>query len=98
MSVKQKERNEFSSPMIANQLSAKQVRAPRILMLLENEGYPADSRVMLEAESLRDAGYEVTVICRKDDCRRAAEEVRGVQVYRYPAPLQLNGFVGYLLE
>lgn len=84
--------------MVANQLSAKKVRAPRILMLLENEGYPADSRVMLEAESLRDAGYQVTVVCRKDDCRPSSEQVRGIQVYRYPAPLQINGFAGYLLE
>ncbi len=36
---------------------------PHILMLLENESMPDDNRVLLEAESLIDAGYRVSVIC-----------------------------------
>ncbi len=32
-------------------------------MLLENESMPDDNRVLLEAESLVCAGYDVTVIC-----------------------------------
>lgn len=70
----------------------------RILMLLENESYPDDTRVMLEAESLRDAGYQVTVICPTGLSRWPYECVEGVHVYRYPKPLELNGFVGYVWE
>ena len=35
----------------------------RVLLLLENSYYPRDARVRREAESLAEAGYEVTVIC-----------------------------------
>lgn len=70
----------------------------RILMLLENESYPDDTRVMLEAESLRDAGYQVTVICPTGLSRRPYECVAGVHAYRYPKPWELNGFVGYAWE
>lgn len=70
----------------------------RILMLLENESYPDDSRVPLEADSLRDAGYEVTVICPTGTSRKKYENVEGVHVYRYPKPRELDGFLGYLWE
>jgi glycosyltransferase involved in cell wall biosynthesis len=73
-------------------------RPRRILMLLENESYPDDSRVPLEADSLRDAGYQVTVICPTGMSRKKYENVNGVQVYRYPKPRELNGFLGYLWE
>lgn len=68
-------------------------------MLLENESYPADCRVMLQAESLFGAGYRVTVICPTDQkTTRAAETVGNIQVYRYPKPPQISGFVGYVFE
>jgi len=70
----------------------------RILMLLENESYPEDTRVMLEAESLHDAGYQMTVICPTGLSRRLYECVNGVHVYRYPKPWAVNGFVGYVWE
>ena len=35
-------------------------------MLLENGGFPEDIRVAQEAFSLRDAGYQVRVICPSD--------------------------------
>jgi glycosyltransferase involved in cell wall biosynthesis len=70
----------------------------RILMLLENESYPDDSRVPLEADSLRDAGYHVTVICPTGTSRKKYENVNGVDVYRYPKPRELNGLAGYLWE
>lgn len=73
-------------------------RAPRILMLLENEGYPDDTRVALEATTLRAAGYDVTVICPTGERTRKAERVDGVRVYRYPKPWEVQGFIGYVLE
>jgi glycosyltransferase involved in cell wall biosynthesis len=67
-------------------------------MLLENESYPDDSRVALEAGSLHDAGWQVSVICPTGVSRQTYENVDGVHVYRYPKPPELSGFVGYLWE
>ena len=39
----------------------------RILMLLENNPYPQDTRVHHEADSLSQAGHMVSVICPRDE-------------------------------
>ncbi len=71
----------------------------RILMILENEGYPEDSRVLLEAIALREAGHQVTVICPTSKTfRRKFEVIDNVRVYRYPAPLEFDGVLGYAWE
>lgn len=69
----------------------------RVAMLLENNPYPRDVRVRLEAESLVAAGYRVTVVAPRDRCERACENVRGVRVRRYRAP-EGRGPLGFLLE
>ncbi|TWT82114.1 2-deoxystreptamine glucosyltransferase [Planctomycetes bacterium CA13] len=74
------------------------VKPNRILMLLENQSYPDDVRVMLEAESLMAAGYDLTVICPTGDSQKWAERVAGCRVYRYPQPFEAHGFLGYVLE
>lgn len=38
-------------------------RAERVVILVENLPVPFDRRVWMEATTLSDAGYEVTVIC-----------------------------------
>jgi glycosyltransferase involved in cell wall biosynthesis len=70
----------------------------RILMLLENRPYPQDLRVRREANALRAAGYQVTVICPVDKGQPFRETVDGVSVYRYPAPPDANGFFAYVWE
>jgi len=72
--------------------------APRILMLVENQGYPDDIRVRQEATTLSDAGYQVSVICQRVDGQPFTEIVNDVYVYRYPAPVAADSFRGYLLE
>jgi glycosyltransferase involved in cell wall biosynthesis len=68
-------------------------------MLLENECYPEDCRVLLQAESLVAASYRVTVICPTDkNSKRKAEKVGEVQVYRYPKPPHIDGLLGYVFE
>ncbi len=67
-------------------------------MLLENESVPDDTRVLLEAVALVDAGYEVTVVCPTGSRTRAYELVDGVHVYRYPKPFEFGGFLGYVYE
>jgi glycosyltransferase involved in cell wall biosynthesis len=75
-----------------------QACAGSVLMLLENESYPQDSRVRLEAASLTAAGYRVSVICpaaRRQPWRETLDDVR---VYRFPAPPPGDGFLGYVWE
>jgi glycosyltransferase involved in cell wall biosynthesis len=69
-----------------------------VLMLLENDHYPQDSRVRNEASTLVSAGYQVSVICPKSSGQRWRESVNGVRVYRYPAPPAGSGFLTYLWE
>ncbi|MFC2169337.1 glycosyltransferase family 4 protein [Acidobacteriota bacterium] len=73
-------------------------KSKRILMFLENNTYPQDSRVRHEAKSLTDAGYQVTIICPKKHGQAWRAQVKQVNVYRYSAPLDAQGFVGYLVE
>ena len=71
----------------------------RILMLLENSSFPEDSRVLLQARSLTSAGYAVTVIAPTEPgAQRLWEIMEGIQVYRYPAPPELGGVLGYMVE
>jgi len=67
-------------------------------MLLENLPYPQDHRVFREASALTAAGYRVSVICPRGKGQPAFENVRGVQTYRYWAPRQANGLLGYIWE
>ncbi|XZE17902.1 glycosyltransferase family 4 protein [Pirellulaceae bacterium SH449] len=67
-------------------------------MLLENESVPDDNRVLLEAESLVNAGYSVTVICPTGESRKWSEKIGGFHAYRYPKPLELDGILGFALE
>jgi glycosyltransferase involved in cell wall biosynthesis len=70
----------------------------RVLMLLENNPYPQDGRVRREATTLAAAGHKVVVICPSNPGQPRQETVGDVHVYRYPAPPEANGFVGYLWE
>ena len=70
----------------------------RVLMLLENNGYPGDTRVRREALALVQEGFEVSVIAPKEGPQPAVETVDGVQVYRYPAPLEHDSVLGFAWE
>jgi len=69
-----------------------------ILMLLENNPYPEDTRVRKEAQTLTEAGYRVTVICPRQAGQNLHEVVNGVTAYRYPAPPEAERSLGYLWE
>jgi glycosyltransferase involved in cell wall biosynthesis len=70
----------------------------RVLMLLENNPYPGDLRVRREANSLVDAGFQVTVISPGKRALPRYENVNGVHVYRFLAPPSGNGKLGYVWE
>jgi glycosyltransferase involved in cell wall biosynthesis len=72
---------------------------PRVLILLENEPYPHDTRVCQEALALIEAGYEVTVVSPNAALVPELETcVDGVRVLRYPAPPAGGSAVGYVRE
>lgn len=70
----------------------------RVLMLLENDRYPQDGRVRQEAESLVQAGHSVSVIAPRGRGQQPRESIAGVRVFRFPAPREAAGFLGYLWE
>lgn len=72
----------------------------RVLIVVENLPVPLDRRVWLEATSLTEAGYKVSVICPMGKGWTAAyEEIQGVHIYRYPEPVEAHsGAVAYARE
>lgn len=70
----------------------------RVLLLVENNTYPFDFRVRREAQTLRDAGYQVTIIAPRDTAQLWIEDIEGISVYRFPAPPGGVGVLGYAFE
>jgi glycosyltransferase involved in cell wall biosynthesis len=74
------------------------VMAPgSVLFLVENCGVPRDRRVWMEALTLAEAGYKVSVICPTEHSPKLYERIAGISIYRYPLP-SLGGIFGHLLE
>ncbi|OLF04504.1 glycosyltransferase WbuB [Actinophytocola xinjiangensis] len=72
----------------------------RALILVENLSVPFDRRVWQESTTLRDAGWEVHVICPQGSKRDTEPfvELDGVRVHRYPLRAATGGPAGYLKE
>ncbi|MEA3413224.1 MAG: glycosyltransferase family 4 protein [Pseudomonadota bacterium] len=71
----------------------------RVLFIVENLPVPFDRRVWQEATTLKQAGYEVSIICPKGkDYRDSSEVIDGINIYRHPLPIEGSGAVGYALE
>ena len=72
----------------------------RILIVVENLPLPLDRRVWLEATTLVQAGYEVSVICpMARGWNLPFEVIEGVHIWRHPQPLEAHsGAVAYARE
>ena len=71
----------------------------RVLIIVENQAVPFDRRVWREARSLRENGYELTVLCpRRKAAAKGYEVIDGIRVYRHPSPAEGNTPMGYLWE
>ncbi|MER7665862.1 glycosyltransferase family 4 protein [Streptomyces sp. NPDC096193] len=72
----------------------------RALILVENLSVPFDRRVWQECTTLRDAGWEVHVICPRGEKRdtEPEAEIDGVRIHRYPLRAASGGPAGYLRE
>ncbi|MFJ8811668.1 glycosyltransferase family 4 protein [Amycolatopsis thermoflava] len=72
----------------------------KALILVENLSVPFDRRVWQESTTLRDAGWEVHVICPQGTKRDTEPEavIDGVRIHRYPLTAATGGPAGYLQE
>jgi len=71
----------------------------KVLIIVENMPAPFDFRVWKEARSLREAGYQVVVLCPKGTgYRKGYEFLNGIHIYRHPLTKEGNSRCGYLLE
>ncbi len=70
----------------------------RVVMLLENQPYPADVRVRREALSLTAAGYDVTVIAPRAAGQPRREWCDGVRVRRFRLPATPATRAGFFAE
>ena len=71
----------------------------KVLIVVENLPVPLDRRVWQESCALRDAGYEVAVICPKMRGYNAAyEELEGIHIYRHWISDEAGGFLGFFAE
>ncbi len=75
------------------------VSKPAILILVENLPVPLDRRVWQESCALRDAGYEVVVICPQMRGYMVPYELlEGIHIYRHWISEEAAGFVGFFRE
>lgn len=71
----------------------------RVLILVENLPSPFDRRVWQEATTLRESGYEVSIICPTGKgCEAHYQLISGIHIYRYDLPTEAEGALGYLVE
>ncbi len=70
-----------------------------ILIVVENLPVPLDRRVWQEACALRDAGYQVVVICpQMRGYTQPEEQLEGIQIYRHWISEEAGGFAGFVRE
>ncbi len=74
---------------------------PSCVIIVENLPVPFDRRVWQEAKALREAGWDVSVICPVGHDGQYAERhivIDGIEVYRHPLPIEARGMLGFVLE
>jgi glycosyltransferase involved in cell wall biosynthesis len=70
-----------------------------ILIIVENLPVPFDRRVWQEANSLKDNGARISIICPKmKDYTASYEIIDGIEIYRHSLPLEARGALGYIFE
>lgn len=71
----------------------------KVLIIVQNLPVPFDRRVWMEATTLQEAGYQVSVISPKGgSCQKDYEVINGIHVYRHPLPPEANSASGYIQE
>jgi glycosyltransferase involved in cell wall biosynthesis len=74
-------------------------RPRRVLIIVENLPVPFDRRVWQEATTLRQAGYEISIICPVGKgCEARHEIIDGIEIWRHRMPLEARGVFAYPIE
>lgn len=72
---------------------------PAVVIVVENLPVPLDRRVWQESCALRDAGYEVIVVCpQMRGYTQAEERLDGIQIYRHWISEEAGGLWGFVRE
>lgn len=80
-------------------MTTKAEKPCRVLMIVENLPVPFDRRVWQEANTLRDAGFQVNIICPTGKgFEKRYERISDIGVYRFALPFEANSGAGYLIE
>ncbi|HYQ57757.1 MAG TPA: glycosyltransferase, partial [Draconibacterium sp.] len=70
-----------------------------ILIIVENLPVPFDRRVWQEANTLKENGADVSIICPKmKGYNNSHEVIDDINIYRHPLPVEGSGALGYLVE
>jgi glycosyltransferase involved in cell wall biosynthesis len=71
----------------------------KVLIIVENNPVPFDSRVWKEACSLHENGYQVTTLSPKGKGQKKGYEyLDGIHIYRHPMPREGNSPLSYIWE
>jgi glycosyltransferase involved in cell wall biosynthesis len=71
----------------------------KVLIVVENLPSPFDRRVWQEATTLRQHGYEVSIICPTGKgYEKPYDFLEGIHIFRYDLPLEAEGARGYAME
>ncbi len=74
------------------------MRRRSVLIVVQNLPVPLDRRVWLECQALRDAGYDVAVICPKGPGDPSYHRLDGISLYKYTATPATTGLLSYMME
>ncbi len=79
--------------------SVKCLQNIKVLIIVENLPVPFDRRVWMEANSLKNAGHEISIICpQSKGFEKSYEVIDGIHIYRHPMPPDISSTIGYLRE
>ena len=73
-------------------------KRPRVLIIVQNLPVPFDRRVWLECQALRDASYDVHVVCPKAPGDPRHTVLDGVTLHKYRPPPSGTDAISYALE
>ena len=76
----------------------KKSNSTHVLVVLENNLFPIDTRVKPHVDCLRENGYAVTVISPAAKGFAWHETIDGVRVFRFPSLMAKKSAIGYLIE
>jgi len=72
-------------------------RPPRVCFI-RHSFYPSELNVKREAEALVKEGYEVSIICLRQEGEKARETIDGVEVFRMPVGHKRGKILRYIFE